>query len=99
MSFDALENWLDSVDEPPMVASGVQPVSPNSLDQLLNFTENGICVAMAIDYWDLHGLEERLTANVVTSMPEANSVFGAHHFVVAGPLPDTATPKTPPGTP
>nr|CAD7406411.1 unnamed protein product [Timema poppensis] len=71
----------------PMIAWGVQPEDPNSLDQLLQFTENGVCRAdgdWSMDYWDPYGLDEGLrgciTTGVTTSTPQETSLLiGATH--------------------
>ncbi|CAG2059585.1 unnamed protein product [Timema podura] len=74
MSFDALENWINSVvfvplidcqeDAPPMHAASVAPDSP---EPLALFSEDGICLAdgdWSMDYWDPYDLDTGLREQV-----------------------------------
>nr|CAD7416227.1 unnamed protein product [Timema poppensis] len=104
-SIEQVPPYTSLVDEPQMIAGGVQPEDPKSLDQLLQFTENGVCRAdgdWSMDYWDPYGLDEGLLGNIAMGVltstpPEAPPLVRAAHDVIAGPPPDTATPTTPPG--
>nr|CAD7420668.1 unnamed protein product [Timema poppensis] len=70
-----------------MIVGGVQPEDPNRLDQLLQFTENGVCRAdgdWSMDFWDPYGLDESLLGSIITgvttsSLQEASLLIGATH--------------------
>nr|CAD7433588.1 unnamed protein product [Timema monikensis] len=89
-------------DEPMTLGEAAKPVGPNSLDQLLNFTEDGLFragVNWSMDYWDPYGLDEGLLNNVVTCVPvpaqtEAGPAVCASHDVtgVLGPALADLTP-------
>nr|CAD7421191.1 unnamed protein product [Timema poppensis] len=56
-------------EELPMIGGDLQPEDPNSLDQLLQFNENGICSAdgdWSMDYWDPYGLDEGLRGCILS---------------------------------
>nr|CAD7206960.1 unnamed protein product [Timema douglasi] len=110
MNFESLENCLPAVEEPPMIVGGVQPKDPNSLDQLLQFTENGICRAdgdWSMDYWDPYDLDEALRgciqSGVATSTPQETPLrIGATHDatdVVLKPSPGILSPAPLPQVP
>nr|CAD7421730.1 unnamed protein product [Timema poppensis] len=65
MSFDALETWINSDNAPIPLGEAAQRVDPNSLEQLLYFTEDGVCTA---DYWDPYALNEGLQGSVATGV-------------------------------
>nr|CAD7257806.1 unnamed protein product [Timema shepardi] len=81
-----------------------QDDEPNSLDQLLQFTEDGVCRAdgvWSMDYWDPYGLDEGLLGSIAIGVPtsippEAPTLVRATHVIVGPPM-DTATPTKPPG--
>nr|CAD7264446.1 unnamed protein product [Timema shepardi] len=84
--------------EPPMIGGDIQPEDPNSLYQLLQFNENGICSAdggRSMDYWDPYGLDEGLLDHIATDV--AHLRVGATHDGIAGFPQDPATHTTPPG--
>nr|CAD7417715.1 unnamed protein product [Timema cristinae] len=59
-------------DEPMTLGEAAQPVDPNSLDQLLHFTEDGISRAdgdWSMDYWNPYGLDEGLLGSVAMGVP------------------------------
>nr|CAD7464176.1 unnamed protein product [Timema tahoe] len=105
MSFDALENWLNSdYDEPLTIAEAPRPAAPNSLDQLTLFTEDGICLAdgeWSMDFWDPYGLDEGLRDNIapavmhdVSGVLTPRPVIRIQHPVVMTPPPIRGqTPK------
>nr|CAD7419074.1 unnamed protein product [Timema cristinae] len=62
---------------PWRLCEAAQPLGPNSLDQLLQFTEDGICRAdgyWSMDYWDPYGLDEGLLGSVATGVPTSTQL-------------------------
>nr|CAD7411691.1 unnamed protein product [Timema cristinae] len=92
-------------DEPMTLGEAAQPVGPNSLDQFLHFTEDGICRAdgdWSMDYWDPYGLYEGLLGNVATGVPmstqpEATPPVCDRHDVAGVLRPDPADLTPNPG--
>nr|CAD7420380.1 unnamed protein product [Timema poppensis] len=81
-----------------MIGGDIQPEDPNSLEQLLQFNENGICSAdgdWSMGYWDPYGFDEGLLEHI--AMEVAPLRVGATHDGIAGLPQDPATRTTPPG--
>nr|CAD7408123.1 unnamed protein product [Timema cristinae] len=91
-------------DEPITLGVVAQKEDPNSLDQFLHFTEDGICRAdgdWSMDYWDPYGLDEGLPGRVETGVltstqPEALPPICASHDVtdVLRPAPSILSPAS-----
>nr|CAD7262971.1 unnamed protein product [Timema shepardi] len=80
-------------DDPQTLDETAQPVGPNSLEELLYFTEYGACLAendWSMDYWDPYGLDEGLrdiiaTCVPVSAHPEVDPEGGVQHCVTGVP--------------